>query len=181
MVSSRSDEGQPDGSKRGPRVVDADGARTIVLNSLNQAPRTRKQLEDLLAKKGVDEAISVAVLDRFDEVGLVDDESFAENWVRSRHASRGISRPVLRQELRRKGVSDDLIQIALEQVDDESEYAAATKLAQRKLRSMSHVDEQTKARRLSSMLMRRGYGPGVARSVVADVINSEAIDDWDSV
>jgi regulatory protein len=159
---------------------DFEGARTIVLNSLNQAPRTRKQLEDLLTRRGVDEATGTAVLDRFVEVGLVDDTTFAENWVRSRHMNRGVGRPVLRQELRRKGVQDEVIQRALELVDEQAEYSAAAMLVNRKLNSMRHLDHATKVRRLSSMLMRRGYGPSVARAVVSEVLDSEAFDDGES-
>ena len=78
-----------------PDAIPAEVARTIVLRSLNQAPRTRKQLADLLDKRLVSADVSNEVLDRFVEVGLFNDREFAENWVRSRHAVRGLTRRVL--------------------------------------------------------------------------------------
>lgn len=157
-----------------PVAVSAEAARTIVLNSLNQAARTRKQLADLLRKRSVSDEVADEVLDRFVEVGLVDDREFAENWVRSRHAVRGLSRRVLCQELRQRGISDLNIEAALEQIDDQSEYLAATELAERKLRSLSRYDEAAQRRRLMGMLMRRGYAGSIASAVVADVLGSQA-------
>ena len=89
-------------------------------------------------------------------------------WVESRHRSKGMARPVLRQELRRKGVPDDAIDVALEQVSDEDEVARARVLVERKRASLARYDRETQARRLASMLMRRGFSGAVAASVVRD-------------
>lgn len=156
-----------------PDAIPAEAARTIVLNSLNQAPRTRKQLSDLLQKRSASDEVIAEVLDRFVEVGLVDDLEYARNWVRSRHIARGLSRRVLRQELRQRGVPDANIEAALEQIDSESEYSAATELATRKLRSMSRYEQSAQRRRLMAMLMRRGYDGSVANAVVAEVLGNQ--------
>ena len=52
------------------------------------APRTRAQLAEALRKREVPEEAAEAVLERFSEVGLIDDEAFAAAWVSSRHAGR---------------------------------------------------------------------------------------------
>ena len=148
-----------------------------MLRSLNQAPRTRKQLADLLERRHVSDHVSMEVLDRFVEVGLVDDREYAENWVRSRHAVRGLSRKVLRQELRLRGVSDIDIESALDQIDEAGEREAALALAERKLRTLSRYDEASQRRRLLGMLMRRGYDSSVAYAVVTEVMRSEAAHD----
>ena len=160
-----------------PDAIPAEVARTIVLRSLNQAPRTRKQLADLLDKRLVSADVSNEVLDRFVEVGLVNDREFAENWVRSRHAVRGLTRRVLRQELRQKGISDIDAEVALEQIDDASEHAAALELATRKLRSLSRYDQPAQRRRLMGVLMRRGYSGSVATAVVSEVLVGDGCDE----
>lgn len=160
-----------------PDAIPADVARTIVLRSLNQAARTRKQLSDLLAKKLVPDEVAREVLDRFVEVGLIDDLAYAENWVRSRHSARGLSRKVLRQELRQRGVGDQDIDIALEQIDDADEFSAAVDLAERKLRTMSRYDESTQRKRLMGVLMRRGYSGAVAAAVVDRVLAAEGAEE----
>jgi regulatory protein len=147
--------------------VSLEQARNIVLRSLANAARTRHQLAELLAKRGVSEQISDELLDRFVEVGLINDADFAHTWVKGRHESRCLSRRVLRHELRQKGIDDVTIEIALEQIDDDDEREAALRLAVRKVRSLSRYDVATQRRRLGSMLMRRGYSSEVVARAVA--------------
>lgn len=153
-----------------PDAVPEEVARTIVLRSLNQAPRTRRQLSDLLSKRLVPDDVAVAVLDRFVEVGLVNDLEFAQNWVRSRHKVRGLTRRVLRQELRQRGIDDGDIDIALEQITSDDEFRAAVDLTERKLRTMTRDDQSVQRRRLMGMLMRRGYGGSVATAAISEVL-----------
>lgn len=78
-------------------------ARTICLRMLTAAPRTRAQLAEALAKRGIPDDVAQQVLDRLVTVGLIDDAAYAEAWVRSRHESRGLARRALVHELRRRG------------------------------------------------------------------------------
>lgn len=123
-----------------------------------------------LLRRGVPEDVADRVLDRFTEVGLIDDSAYAQLWVDSRQRTRGSARGVLRQELRSKGVSDDDAAVALEGIDDDAERARAVQLVQVKMRSMSRLEPQVRVRRLVSMLMRRGYRQGTALSVVTEVL-----------
>lgn len=109
-------------------------ARAIVLRQLTASPKSRLQLERKLAERNVPEDVAAAVLDRFEEVRLVDDAEFADMWVRSRSQSRRLARGALRRELADKGIDPDTAASALEQVSDEDEEAAARHLVERKLR-----------------------------------------------
>jgi regulatory protein len=150
-------------------------ARNICLRALTGAPKTRKQLADLLAKRGVPEEAAVAVLDRFGEVGLIDDAAFARAWVSSRQAGRGLARRALRAELHAKGVDAELAAEAVALVDDDDEREAARRLVERKLPSMRRLDRATASRRLIGMLSRKGYPGGLAASVVRDALDAAAL------
>ena len=52
----------------------------------NGSARSRSELSTKLARKGVPAEVAARLLDRFEEVGLVDDQAFARSWVESRHA-----------------------------------------------------------------------------------------------
>ncbi|MDR0626604.1 MAG: RecX family transcriptional regulator, partial [Bifidobacteriaceae bacterium] len=65
-------------------------ARELALKALDRAPRTRAQLAELMAKREVPPGLAAKVLDRFEEVGLINDQAFAEALVRTRHAERGL-------------------------------------------------------------------------------------------
>jgi regulatory protein len=149
-------------------------ARAVCLRALTGAPKTRSQLADLLAGRGVPDEAAEAVLDRFTEVGLIDDAAFARAWVSSRQAGRGLARRALRAELRAKGVEPEVAAEAVELVDDDDERAAATTLVQRRLASMSRLDRATATRRLLGMLARKGYSGGMAAAVVREALDARA-------
>ena len=161
----------------GPDADPAQVARTIVLRRLEAAPRTRGELARTLRERGVPDDVAGGVLDRFEEVGLVDDRMFARMWVESRHAGRGLSARALRAELLRKGVDPEIVSEAVAAVSDADEVAAATALARRKARSLQGLPTATQVRRLAGALARKGYGPGVASRVVREVLDGRDDDD----
>jgi regulatory protein len=162
-------------------------ARTIALRQLTAAPRSRAQLEEAMAKRDVPADVAARVLDRFTEVGLVDDTAYAEMLVRTRHAERGLARRALAQELRRKGIEPEVATVALEQVDEGDERAAARRLVEKKARSTRGLDPQVRRRRLAGMLARKGFPGGVAMRAIDEVLAEEGVDplaepgDWESL
>lgn len=161
----------------GPDADPAEVARTIVLKALTAAPKTRAQLSEVLAKRGVPADVATACLDRFEELRLIDDAEFARMWVRSRHEYKGLSRRALSLELQRRGVDRVLIDEALELVDDESELAAALDVAQRKARSCAGLPYATRYRRVLSAVQRKGYSSSVATTAVRRALSDEEAPD----
>lgn len=158
-------------------------ARAIVLRQLSAGPRTRHQLATKLRDREVPEAAARAVLDRFEELRLINDAEFAELWVRSRAEHRHLGSSTLRRELREKGVADVLIEAALEQLSaaDEREsarYLVAKKLARVDRASLDRSEKDKHTRRLVAMLVRKGHSPGVAFGIVAEELNRED-DSWE--
>lgn len=142
-------------------------AREIALRLLTTRARSAKELHDALAAKGVPEAITVEVLERFGDVGLVDDASFAQAWVESGQR-RLRSRRGIAQELGRKGIDKEIAGEALAAVDDEAELAAARELASKRLRSLASQPREVARRRLAGVLARRGFSAGVVTRVVSE-------------
>ncbi|MGW2950092.1 recombination regulator RecX [Streptomyces eurythermus] len=173
------DEGTPSSARdeRGESSGDpAERARAICLRLLTGTPRTRKQLADALRKREIPEDVAQEVLDRFEEVGLVDDGAFADAWVESRHHGRGLARRALARELRTKGVDSALIEDAVAQLDSEQEEATARELVARKLRATRGLDRDKRLRRLAGMLARKGYPEGMALRVVRQALEEEGED-----
>jgi regulatory protein len=167
-----------DGADTTPKVPadPAAAARAIVLRQLTMGARTRAQLEKALARRQIPDDVSSAVLDRFEAVDLVDDEQFARQWVESRHAGRGLARRALAHELRQRGVAEDTVKDAIDQVSGDDELAAARQLVRRKLATMSSLDPERATRRLAGMLARKGYGGPVAWQAIREE-NSALADD----
>lgn len=165
-------------------------ARNIVLRQLSAAPKTRYQLKEKLAAREIPADIAEEVLDRFEEVELIDDAEFAQLWVRSRHRSKGLARRALSMELKKLGVDEMYIHAALDQVTAEDEWHMAYELVEKRLsrsaRGASRAGDQKQhdrhdrmVRRLVGFLSRKGYAPGLAFSIVADVMNADDLDDPD--
>ena len=158
----------PDPVAAGPEADPEAVARKILLDALTGQARSRKELSDKLAKKLVPTEIAERLLDRFEEVGLVDDEAFARLWVSHRQPGKGLARRALAQELRRKGIDDEIAREVLDEIDPADEEEAARRLVRKKLRSVSRVDDTTATRRLVGMLARKGYNSGLSFAVVRD-------------
>jgi len=144
-------------------------ARNIALRQLSFSPKTRQQLEQTLHKKGVTRAHAVEVLDRLAEIGLVDDLAYAHLFVRSRCASKRISRFSLMRELRARGVADEFAEVAIAEISDADEYELARQATEKKLRSMRGLSEKVVVQRIFGMLARKGYSSAVAVKVLANL------------
>jgi regulatory protein len=154
----------------------AEQARAICLRLLEAGPRTAGELATKLRAKGIPDEVAAAVLERFADVGIVDDALFARMWVDSRHRSKGLAGRALSQELRRKGVDEVLVREALEGLDPDEETATARALVRRKLGTTRGLATEARVRRLAGMLARKGYGPGLAFRVVKEELEAEGSD-----
>lgn len=178
----RRSRGDADGPDPGSSTVEdaepdpASVARAIVLRQLTSSAKSRLQLARKLAERNIPEDVAEAVLDRFEEVRLIDDADFAEMWVRSRSQSRKLAKGALRRELSEKGIDADTAAVALEQLSDADEEAAARVLVERKLRPGTDLSDRAErdkiTRRLASMLARKGYQPAQAFRVVGEVLDA---------
>ena len=173
LPSTSSPESSEESAKR------AEQARALCLRLLTARARTRAELEGQLAKRGYPDDVSTAVLDRLTQVGLVDDEDFAEQWVRSRRAGAGKGKRALAAELRTKGLDNEVITAALAGIDATAERTRAEQLVRDKLRreklgDPSDRDAENKVvRRLVGMLARRGYSQSMALDVVTTELANE--------
>jgi regulatory protein len=155
----------------GPGSDPEEVARKILLRRLELRAHTRSELAQILAGRGVPVSAASNVLDRFVEVGLIDDQAFAEAWIDSRGRGGGRSRRLLRQELLTKGVPPDVLDKCLEELGEEQELAAARAFAARRFgRTRTGESPEKLRRRVLSALQRRGFSTGIALKVAADVV-----------
>ena len=166
------------GADRDETPVDpAERAREICLRQLAVRPRTRSELASALRQRGIDDEVAAEVLERYGEVGIIDDTAFARAWVSSRHHGRGLASRALAIELRQKGVDAEAVGTALADLDPETEEATARAMVERKLRSDRGGPPEARLRRLVGMLARKGYPPGLAMKVVREALAQRAADE----
>lgn len=147
-------------------------ARTILIRMLAAQDRSRYELATALRVRNVPEPIAEELLDRFAELGLIDDRAFAARWVESRHSRRHRSRLALRRELQAKGIDKEIVDAALATIEPDAEQAAADAYARKAAHSLAHVDPAVRRRRIADRLARRGYPTGVIARAMNELESS---------
>jgi regulatory protein len=160
--------GDPEQELGDPETV----TRAICLRLLTQRARSRAELADALAKRGVPDDAATRVLDRFVEVGLIDDAALAANLAQAQHRDRGLARRAVAAKLRARGLGDE-VDAALTGIDADDERVRAAELVEKRLRSLAGLPPDIQARRLVGLLARKGYSPGLAYSVVREALAGE--------
>jgi regulatory protein len=156
--------------EKNKEIEAADAAKQVLLRRLSHAPRTRKELAKDLKDKDISDEVANVALDRFEEVGLINDQDLASNYVSSQYERKGLGKNALRRQLRAKGVSDDVALEAISQISDDQEFQAAFALACKKIRSLQRDDAKTQLRKIVGVLARKGYSSNLAFSVAKEVI-----------
>ena len=141
-------------------------ANTIALNALVARAKSKGELLAHLKTRGVEDDVAQATIFRLQEKGLIDDAEFAKAWAQSRHTAKKLSKRIIASELRTRGVDQQSIDEALDEIDDEAEYRTAFSLAMRKYSTMSRLEPEIQVRRVQSLLQRKGFSfPTIARVI----------------
>jgi regulatory protein len=167
-------------TEAGDPVADEAVAREIALRQLTVRARSRVELARALKRKGTPDEVSTVVLDRLTEVGLVDDEAFARDWLAAGDRRRR-SRSALLAELAEKGVPRDVVDAVVAELDSDRDYVVARSYAESKVGGLARVEPSARYRRLSGALARRGFPAGVVAQVTREVLAELSLDGADDV
>ncbi|MFM8813690.1 MAG: regulatory protein RecX [Candidatus Limnocylindrus sp.] len=102
-------------------TADASAVFEAAARSLSGAPRTKRALAERLIKAGYPEEHVITATDRLEAVGIIDDERLARSLVESRDRSRQRGDRALAQELRRRGVPEEIALRVLAERSDEAD------------------------------------------------------------
>jgi regulatory protein len=132
------------------------------LRILGYRPRTRRDVVKRLERRYSPDAAQQAV-ERLEQSGYLNDADFARSWRRSREAHRPRSASLIRRELEQRGVSRELAEEAVADLDEED---SAYRAGLRRLRSLRGLDWMTFRRRLGDYLRRRGFPAALTHRTV---------------
>jgi regulatory protein len=124
------------------------------LRLLRYRPRSESEIRTRLSRRFNTEAIE-GVIFQLRARQMIDDVTFATFWREERDSFSPRSRQLLKAELRHKGVDPEIIDDALDGInDDENAYRAA----QRRMRALVKEDYENFRRKMGAFLRRRGFG-----------------------
>jgi regulatory protein len=133
---------------------------------LSYRPRSESEIKRRLQQHGYDDTCTDKVIVKLRGQGLVDDTAFARFWIDNRGAFRPRSRRMTKMELRRKGLDMEVIEQAVNDIDDrESAYRAALS----RTRHLFPADYPVYRQRLGQYLGRRGFSYDVINETVQKI------------
>lgn len=162
-----------------PRLASTDKleqrARNVLLFQLSKSPKSSKELSEILAKREIPEEIAQPVINRFVEVGLIDDLAVAQSFVNHRRGQYK-SKRVIAYELQRKGLAPSVIEQATDQMA-ESDQEVANQAAVKRLRSLKNLEDHVIRRRLMGYLQRRGFSGEISSRAIGFAIDGLKLGD----
>lgn len=138
-------------------ISNTDKAMDLAVNYLSFKSRTTSEMMTYLRKKDVDEAVIKHVLEKLMEYRYIDDEVYLKNYISNNsHLSRYGSKRLI-QDLKRRGISDDLL-LALEDLfPREEEHSCCQAVAEKTLKALSGQTVSQKRKKIYDKLGRMGY------------------------
>jgi len=134
--------------------------------------RTVHELRTRLEKAGFSKSVIEVVLAQLTEQRLLDDESFARDWVKRRMTTKPVGVRYLWAELLQKGINREIIADELRIYDEDGEYDAALRLAYGKMNPGTGI----KWRRIAGLLSRRGFSGYVINKVYRTIVEDDRFD-----
>jgi regulatory protein len=129
-----------------------DKARYQALGQLSRRQRSEWELRDYLKRKEYEPEVIDHVVAWLTDYGYVDDKKFADAWIANRRQLKATSARRLRQELKQKRVSDEVIGEALSE-DETDENIVLQQLIERKRKQTKYQDNL----KLAQYLSRQGF------------------------
>lgn len=148
------------------------------LRLLGRRSHGRAELETKLAARQFDPDQIAEVMLRLDQSNLLDDQRFAIELTNYLFQMRGYSRKRIERTLGERGISSEVIELALLEIDSDTEYQQALRLGEKKAAQMGGLPEQKIKQRLFGFLARRGYSSEICYRVINHCLEQMNSDDF---
>lgn len=148
---------------------------------LQKMPKTEKELRDNLKKKLIPQDIIDETMNKLIDAGWVNDRNYAENFIYSKRKYDKLGTSAIRTKLMLKGISNEIMDELLSEIDEDDLRETATVLAEKKMRSlMREPDQNKRIQKLVSFLAYRGYNGGIAYEIAREVVQKNAENEEDN-
>lgn len=119
--------------------------------------RTQREMENYLDEKQFGEVEVYDAVERLKELGLIDDEKYARDFIDSRLNTKAVSRRHLFEQLSAHFIPKEVIEAALDALPESTDSENALLLADKYYRQLNSLDEDERREKVAQRLMRRGY------------------------
>lgn len=155
-------------------------AYTRALDYLSHQLRTEKEVHDKLRDEDVDEGVITATMQQLRELHLLNDQQYADAYVRTAKRTSDKGPRVIRQKLRLKGVGEQLIDDALAgQFSTDDRLDNATQLAQKLAHRYERQAFKTMLQKVRQGMMSKGFdGETISAAIEALDLEPDVDEQW---
>ena len=143
------------------------------LSFLTARMRTVREVEDKLDELQYGEGDILATVARLQELNLLDDEAYAREFVRSRLATKPVSRQKLYLDLRAHKLPEETVRTVLDELPKETEADNALEVAKKFWRQMSALEEPVRRERVLRRLTSRGFSAEASMAAIREAAEEE--------
>jgi regulatory protein len=143
-------------------------AKELSLKFLSYRMRSEKEVRDKLKSKGFAKDLIDKVIEGLKRVNLLDDYEFASAWIRDRLSNNPRGKALLKQELYKKGIKQEIIEKTLKEhfADEAEELGLAQKLLDKRMKRYENLEPSVAKRRMSDFLLRRGFSYDIVKQAL---------------
>jgi regulatory protein len=128
--------------------------------------RSTVEVKNYLRRLGVHSSVVEPMLEKLRRLNYINDEAFARNWALSRSQHQGYGPRKIDQELRKKGVVDEIIRAVVEEIfAQENEESRARRILEKRFAG-EMLQEPRMLHRAVGFLQRRGYSAKVISTLL---------------
>lgn len=148
-------------------------AKQRALDYLAYKPRTEQEVRRKLTQEDVPATVVEDVIARIQELGYLDDETYAHDYARNRFANKRYGPERIRRELRERGIDRHLADEAVEEVfADEDPVEVARSHAEKRWSRIAHDDDPRRQKqKLYRYLTRRGFTSDTVYRIIDEFVD----------
>lgn len=160
------------------KELDYSEAMELALRRLDYSAISSNKMRQYLLARVNDEQVILQVLDRLEDIELLDDFAYGKALLESRMATGKYSLRELHTMLLQRGISADMARILLENIEAEDyEKNVVQQLVQKKIKSLMNLDRTQRRQRIYQLLQRKGLSFSKYSSTVNEILDELEIKD----
>ncbi len=144
------------------------------LRLLAISKKSCEEIRKRLLEKGYSPEISERILESLKQKNLLSDEKFAKETAERTTQTKRYGKHRLKHELKRRGISEHLIEQTLKTISDEDEESLARELGKERWSRLAKIDPTKRKHRIYQYLVGRGYGFELSQQITQELFNQKS-------
>ena len=154
----------------------------LAMNYISYQLRTEKEIYRFLKEKEISIEDTRKIIRRLKELQLVDDLNYGKSYVRTQMRLSDKGPIVIMQQLRKKGLTDIVIQEVIQLYSSEAQLDIAIKTAQKSIKSIHGKSHKETLQKLRVKLMQKGFSSEVISMAMEEVLyEKDDVTEWEAL